>query len=152
MNKVDNVKLGAFDIVLLRGMGSTPIPVSVGIDGSHLILSTKYLLSPVAAIPELIDKHYGNMVDLIARNPKLYEKILHQVVVLSSLKPERYLLDDSLLIIRSMINIGVDASYEHIPNTEISGAIEKAIEQDELIKKIHHNIVEAYTGVKTNVN
>ena len=140
--------------VLLKGFGEKSIPVLVGLDKRFLTLSTFYTLSPVLALPALIDGPLGTQAELIQISKNNYINLLMKIKLLeeeSADQPEsdnRVRSNDSLLIIRAFHqlvirhNLKPNSSVE-IADEDLGLAIKHAIEEDDLIKNAHQNIVNA---------
>lgn len=145
----------ALSFVLLKGIGSSPIPVQVSVDNRFLYLSTNYLLGPIVAIPSLIDDYLGSQSDLVKINKKIYGDLLLKI---KSLEEEsensRYKLDDPLLVVRSFHYLTKVFKLKENEGAEVSDsdlleALKIATEQDDLVKNAYHNMVQALNKIPT---
>lgn len=134
--------------VTLKGFGKNPLIVQVSMDKNFLILSTNYLLTPILNVPELIEDYIGTQADIISKNASVYKKLLEVIYKLNTEQEEiKCNIDDPILVIRAFINLSKirDISDQNIEidYSEYLESIKNAITQDELIKNIHHNFLNA---------
>lgn len=138
--------------VNLKGFGSTPIPVQVSIDQRFLIISTYYTLSPVIATPENITNYIGQLAELIAQDKNIFQALLSLIEIESSEIDTRIKLDDPLLLVRSFLylkNKKAEQPLEFTLDKEtLAFALNVAIEQDDLVKSLHFNVVNALKKLK----
>lgn len=139
--------------VLLKGIGEDSIPAQVSVDNRFIYLSTHYLLGPIVAIPSLVDEFLGSQSDLIKINKKVYGDLLLKIKSLEDKSEDcRYKLDDPLLIIRSFHHLTKAFKLKENESPEISDsdlmeALKIAVEQDDLVKNVYHNMVNALNKI-----
>lgn len=139
--------------VLLRGFGEKSIPVQVGLDNRYLVLSTFYTLSGVLALPALVESFLGTQADLIKISKQNYINLLLKIKSIEESAEcekdevvERIKSNDPLLVVRAFHqlilrhNLKNDSSIE-ISDEDLGLAIKHAVEEDDLIKNAHQNIV-----------
>lgn len=151
MNIDNQFNFPSLSFVLLRGFGERAIPVQVGLDNRYLSLSTFYTLSPVIAIPALVDSFLGTQADLIGISKNNYINLLLKIKALEEDSEEsdsRIRSNDALLVVRAFHHLVVSHNLKANPGAEISDdqlhlAIKHAVEEDDLIKNAHQNIVNA---------
>ncbi len=148
MTTENQFNLPSLSFVLLKGFGETSIPVQVGLDNRFLVLSTFYTLSPVVAIQPLLDGFLGTQADLINISKSNYVNLLLKIKSIEEDEDadDRIKSNDSLLIVRAFHQLVVRHNLKAAPSTEVSDedlglAIKFAVEQDDLIKNAHQNIV-----------
>lgn len=140
--------------VTLKGFSTTPVIVQLNIDNRFLVLSNHYLLSPIVAIPQLIDAFVGTQADIIKRNAAVYKQLIEKIHALESDNPDgRHKTNDPLLAIRAFTYLGQQVDLQDSAITEVSealliSALNHAVDQDELIKDTYRNMVEAYSRAK----
>ncbi len=135
----------ALSFVSIKGFGPNPIPVQVSIDQRFLIISTYYRLTPVNAIPELIEDYLGTQSDLISENKNVFKSLLEYISTESKKDESRILDNDPLLLIRAFTYLKSthdlsDLNIE-LESADFDKALSIATEQDDLIKNMHFNMV-----------
>lgn len=148
MTTENQLNFPSLSFVLLKGFGDNSIPVQVGLDNRFLVLSTYYTLSPVIAIQPLLDGFLGTQADLINVSKNNYINLLLKIKSLEEDEEsdDRIKANDPLLIIRAFHQLIVSHNLKGNSSVEISEedlgqAIKCAVEQDDLIKNAHQNIV-----------
>lgn len=143
----------ALSFVNIKGFGVNLIPVQISIDQRFLIISTYYKLTPVIAIPELIDSYLGTQADLILQNKEVFKSLL-KFISLEAKKEESRIQDsDPLLLIRAFMSLKMTHNFEDpnlvLEDADYQKALDVATDQDDLIKNMHYNMVNA---LKTTIS
>lgn len=137
----------ALSFVNIKGFGAHPIPVQVSIDQRFLIISTYYKLTPVVAIPDLIEDYLGTQADLISQNKEVFKTLLELISVEAEKEESRIQDTDPLLLVRAFIHLktAYDLKDETLTleDADYQKALNVAIDQDNLIKNMHYNMVNA---------
>lgn len=143
----------ALSFVNIRGFGNKPVLAQVSLDQKFIVLSTHYLLTPIVAIPGIIDCYVGTQASLADLNKGVYKQLLESIKDVSETN-ERMNLNDALLIMRAFVYLDAKLNLKKSPDllvdeAEINEALNSAVECDDLIRNVHHNIGELLKQNKT---
>lgn len=135
----------ALSFVNIKGFGAKPIPVQVSLDQRFLIISTYYKLTPVNAIPELIESYLGTQADLISLNRGVFISLLEFISLEAQQEDTRILDNDPLLLIRAFSQLKANHDLNDqslsLESVDYEKALNAAIAEDDLIKNMHFNMV-----------